>query len=462
MSMHYNRYKKMNDLVFSISLRNHTFNIRTSPRSTLCYYHNEGKYTTSLIFASHTYASVEYKNVRFYGTVTKRNNWSVSLNYRPILNKHYNSFYFASNESGQSKKEIEAVRNVTPEYPDKILWLYAQLIEFLPECYLCIEDKGAFKEQLCEILLERYLDDEIEDLDRIVEYENWDDVEPDEEPPIENRSLKNILIEECQDFFVCFRKSEIDSKNKKAIITLENLIKEAPSLADIPCELLQKEISGYLDENYNSLIKPNIWYYQEDVLMDIGEEIFKSCQYSLFISTMEEKIDKILASMHAENIDKDELYSYFKTHYDKDYLPSDEEFKLSVSEYVNEQVIFYQIYKKFVSLFNTDRIKIEWDDEKLCLFRKYDEEGQIADPQNLAEYEVYKYVIPFYRKHFLRKNSNRYKPVIEQLPAFSSYASTVLDILFKHKIITNNGDVVVYNDNGDTALAYKEILALSE
>lgn len=450
----------MKDLVFSISFKNHTFNIRTTPRSTLCYYHNEGKYTTSLVFGSKTYAYVEHKNVRFSGTVTKQNIWSVSLDYHPVFGKRFNSYYFISNESAQNKEKTNATCNITTEYPDKILWLYNQLIETLHKHYLCIEDKETFKHQLCEVLFESYMDDEIEDLDTIVEYENWNDVEPDEEPIIEKTSIKNILIEECQNYFICFRQAEIDSKNKNAIITLENIINEVPSLFHIPYELLQKEFCRFLDKNYADLIKPNIWYIQEEMLMDIGREIYKSCQYALFINNVEEKIDKILLSMHIEYIDKDELYSYFKSKYSKDSLPSDEAFELNVIEVVNEHVTYNQTYRKFVSLFNNNHIKIEWNDEKLCLFQKYDKEGQIADPQNFAEYEVYKYVIPFYRKNFLYKNSNRYKPVIEKLPVFISYASTVLDILFKHKIITINGDVVVYNNNGNIELACKEIKAL--
>ena len=166
--------------------------------------------------------------------------------------------------------------------------------------------------------------------------------------------------------------------------------------------------------------------------------------------------------MVVEDIDKDELYSYFKSHYDKGALPSDEEFVLSVTAFVNDYVTFNKIYKKFVAFFNTDHIKVEWNDENLCLFQKCDEEGLPANPQNLAEYEVYKYVVPFYRKNFFRKNSNRYRPVIEQLPAFIAYGSTVLDILFKHKAIICNGDIVVYNKDGDVELACKEIMALSE
>lgn len=452
----------MKDLVFSISFRNHTFNIRTTPRSTLCYYQNEGKYTTSLTFASNTYATVEYKNIRFSGTVTKKNKWSVQLNYQPILKKRYNSYYYISEESVQRIEGNEVSSDVPTEQPEKILWLYNQLIEFLSELYLCIEDKETFKDQLCEYLAENYPDDEIEDLDSIVEYENWNDVEDDEDPIIEKISLKNKLIDECQDFFICFRQAETDNKNKKAIITLENILKETPGLSLIPHELLEKEFSRILDENYAELLKPDIWYSLEDILMELGEKIFNSCQYKLFVSTIEEKIDRILSAMGIGDIEKDELYLHFKSKYSEDELPSDEEFEWDVKSYVDEYMAFNQIYGKYFALFNTDHIKIEWNDEILCLFQKYDDEGIVTDPQNLSEYEVYKYVMPFYRKHFLRKNSNRYKPVIEQLPEFTMYGSTVLDILFKHNVIACNGDTVDYNKDGNIALACEEIMAISE
>ena len=450
----------MKDLVFSISLRNHTFYIRTTPRSILCSYDTEGKYTTSLIFASNTYASIEYKNVRFSGTVTKRNNWYVKLDRQTIIEKRYNGYYYISNESAQQTEKNVINSDIATECSDNILWLYNQLIDFLHEHYLCIEDKDTFKDQLCEYLYDHHSDIEIDDLDTIIEYENWDDVEADKDPTTEEISLKNFLIEDCRDFFIRFRQAEIDNKNKIAIITLENIINETPELSQFPHELLQKVFCSFCDKNNADLIKPDIWYYKEDILMTIGDEILKSCQYLQFINTVEEKIDKILSSMDVEDIDKEELYSYFKLHYYKECLPSDEEFESNVREFVNEQVRFTQLYRKYVTLFGTDHIKIEWDDEKLRLFQKYDEAGQIDNPQNLAEYEAYKYVIPFFRKHFFRKNSNRYKPIIEQLPAFTSYGSTVLDILFKHQVITCNEDIVVYNNDGSIELACKEIMAI--
>lgn len=450
----------MKDLVFSISFKNHTFIIRTTPRSTQCYYDSEGKYTTSLIFASNTYASVKYKNVSFHGSVTKHNIWHVNLDYKPILKKRYNSYYYLSNDPIQNMEEHEKTTDAATEYPDKVLRLYSQLIELLSENYLCIEDKDTFKDQLCDYLFENYLDEEVEDLDTIIESENWNDVEEDEDPIIEEISLKKYLIKECKDFFICFRQAEIDNKNKKVIVTLENVIIETPELSQIPRELLQTEFCSFWDKNYADLIKPDIWYYQEELLMSIGDELLEACQYALFINTVEKKIDSILVSMMVDDIDRDELYSYFKFHYDKDCLPSDEEFESDVRAFVNEYVTFNQICKKYVSLFNTNHIKIEWNDEKLFLFQKYDESGQIADSQDHAEYEAYKYVMPFYRKHFFRKNSNRYKPIIEKLPLFTTYATTVLDILFKHEAITDKGDVVVYNADGNIDLAYKEIQTL--
>ena len=62
----------MNELIFSITLNNHTFNIRTNNRQTLCSYVIDDTYKTSLVFASNTFVNVRYKNAKFGGTVTKQ------------------------------------------------------------------------------------------------------------------------------------------------------------------------------------------------------------------------------------------------------------------------------------------------------------------------------------------------------------------------------------------------------
>ena len=54
----------MKDLTFSITLNNHTFNIQTNNRHTLCSYVIDDTYKTSLVFASNTYANVKYKNAK--------------------------------------------------------------------------------------------------------------------------------------------------------------------------------------------------------------------------------------------------------------------------------------------------------------------------------------------------------------------------------------------------------------
>ena len=318
----------MKDLIFTISYRDHTFTIRTRPRSTLCYYDIEGKYTTSLIFATNTYASVDHKNVHFCGRATKQDIWRVDIGFRSVLWKRYDRIYYLSSKATQSKEENAEISNDPSEFPDKILRIYDQLIEFLQEYYLCIEDKETFKKQLCESLVERYSYDEIGDLDRIVEYENWDDVGPDDDPIIENISLKEYLIKEHQENFIRFRQAEIDNKSKEDIITLDNVIQETPSLLEYPYESLKNEFCKFWYKNIAESIKPDIWYSQEDVLIDIGEELSECCEYALFIDTVEERIDMILSSLGIENIDKDGLYSELKSYYAKDSLPSEEEFVL--------------------------------------------------------------------------------------------------------------------------------------
>ena len=452
----------MKDLVFSICFGNHNFIIRTSPRSKRCYYSNEGKYTTSLIFASNTYATVKYKNVYFHGTVTKSNNWYVKVECQTILRKRYDRYYLLTDDSMQRKENNDVINNVVTEYPGKIMWLYNQLIEELSEYYRCIEDKETFKTQICEVLVDNYWDEENGDLDQIVEYENENDLNSNEDPIYEKTSLRETLTAEFRGYCICFRQAEIDNKNKKMIISLENIIHETPGLLQMPYELLQKQFDRFCEEDDAEIMQTSIWYSRKETVANIGEKILKSCKYELFINTVEKRIDKILSAMVIEGIDKGEMYLHFKWLYDEDYLPSDEEFELRVKQYVSEYLEFNKTYEKFVSLFQSNHIQIEWNGEKLRLFQRYDEEGWVSNPCDLAEYEAYKYVIPFYRRHFFRKNSNRYKPTIEKLPTFISYASTVLDILFKHKILINNGDGVIYNHNGEFELVYEDLASLPD
>ncbi|MBR4951065.1 MAG: hypothetical protein IKZ23_03835, partial [Clostridia bacterium] len=95
--------------------------------------------------------------------------------------------------------------------------------------------------------------------------------------------------------------------------------------------------------------------------------------------------------------------------------------------------------------------------DTIQLFQKYEQRELDVALEHIAEFEVYKHVIPLYRQHFFRKNSTKYKPTIEKLPDFISYASTVLDILFKHNVFIDNEDDVFYNENGDIDSALEEI-----
>ena len=82
----------MKELLFSISLNDYTFNVNTNHRRTLCSYGMKGKYVASLIFAANTYAHVNYKNIIFSGTVTKRNAWRISLDMHVVVHKKNNMY----------------------------------------------------------------------------------------------------------------------------------------------------------------------------------------------------------------------------------------------------------------------------------------------------------------------------------------------------------------------------------
>ena len=172
-------------------------------------------------------------------------------------------------------------------------------------------------------------------------------------------------------------------------------------------------------------------------------------------------INKILSTMDTSVVNKEEIFSHFKMIYSVNYIPDDKEFTQSVKDYVRDYNVFYNLYNKFVSLFDSDNIKIVWDNETIHLFEKYEKKEMPIDSQYFAEYEVYKYIIPYYRKHFFRKNSNKYKPVIEKLPGFISYATSIYDILFKYNILVDTEDKVRYNEEGDINSAYEEIAKIS-
>ena len=142
-------------------------------------------------------------------------------------------------------------------------------------------------------------------------------------------------------------------------------------------------------------------------------------------------------------------------------IPNNKEFLQEVKAYVCEYIKFCEDYNKFVSLFDSDRIQVVWDNKAIQLFKKYDAKEIPVDPQYFAEYEIYQYIFPYYRKYFLRKNSDKYKPVIEKLPEFISYATSVFDILFKYRILIDADENVQYNEDGDIDSACEEVMKIS-
>lgn len=447
----------MKDLIFRISLKNHILGIRTKHDMTVCSCSVEDRYKATLTFASKTYARVYYRNVELRGTVTKRNIWKIFLDMNLIAEKRGGGYRFLSTKFNQQKDSLELSDD--GEIDENALCLYNQIITEMPEEYSCIEEKETFRYQLCEMLFEAYYG--INNLDEVVDYERYLNDSDVEEPIVEKDAARRKFLQECKAIFDSFCRSEEESKKQKTIITLVSVVEEMPELAKVPRQFLEREFSAYLEKNEGNLISPDIYYCRADVLYGIGVELYQAYEYSVFIDSIEEKIDQILLDTDAESVDRSEIYRYFKTKYGKEKIPSDNEFREDVTRYINDCVAFCHLYNKFVDLFGTDCITLGWNDETIRLFQKYDENELDVDPKWSAEYEVYKYVIPYYKKHFFRKNSNKYKPVIEKLPEFIAYATSVLDTLFKHNILIDTEECVVYNEDGDFDSAYKEIEQLT-
>ena len=458
----------MKDLTFTITHNNHTFFIRNLPESSYCYYILNDKYEASLLFASNTHAFLQYKGLKFSGVVTKRDNWKIELDFHPILHKHYSRYFF---DGVRPAKIIPPInRNLSSPSPllgsssqDNSIFLFDYLINALPELYSCIENKDQFRLQMYESLSDAsifYENDngELKNLDEVHEYESDEIDSPCGKSIIEKYTLGGELIDEYKENFIAFHQSELDSKNKEALLTLKNVFKELPELYSVPRSYLYPAFDNYIDENYDNLIAPSIYYDRTDKLEDIGLCILKSYEYSVFTSQMKETIEDIISSLGVSDIiDSDEVYAEFIHRYSVNHIPSDLDFRNSVTFFVNQRVSFYNLSSKFQSLFNSNHIEIEWSDEKIQLFRKYDNKELAVSPEFIAEYEVYKHAIPYFQKNFFRKNSTKYRPVIEKFPDFVSYASSVFDILFKHGILIDTDEKVIYNENGDVQSAYEEL-----
>ena len=134
----------MKDLNFSITLNNHTFNIRTNNRHTLCSYVIDGKYKTSLVFGSNTYANVKYKNARFNSTVTKQNIWKLWLDTHIVIQKRYSMFYFETTKQKQNVETEKTTSDKSLDYCENILHLYEIIIKELSELFSNISDKASF------------------------------------------------------------------------------------------------------------------------------------------------------------------------------------------------------------------------------------------------------------------------------------------------------------------------------
>ena len=189
----------MKDLNFSITLDNRTFNIQTNNLRTLCSYIIDDVYKTSLVFASNTYANVQYKNAKFSGAVTKQNIWRLSLDLHSIIHKKDNWLFFESTKSTEIVDIEKTDVNNPLDYSENTLRLYDSLIKELSDLYTVIGDKTEFKNQLCAYLEENYYD--VEDPNQILEYENYTDDDIDKDLDIERITVIDEIINSVKEIF---------------------------------------------------------------------------------------------------------------------------------------------------------------------------------------------------------------------------------------------------------------------
>ena len=332
----------MKYLTFSITLNNYTFAVQTNNRHTHCSYVINDTYKTSLVFASNTYAYVSYKNAEFSGTVTKQNNCHLSLDRQPIFQINNKIPFFLLTKQRQNDDIEKSTINKPLDYSENILDLYELLIDKFSDLYFNINDKENFKNQLCDYLEENYYS--VEAPNQVLEYENYTDEDTDKEPDIERIAVIDEITNNVKLFFSSFRQAELDNNSNELVFTLEEVLKEVPETRKIPHEFLVEEFKNYLTKYDEDLTKPDIYYNREDRLFEIGNHLYETYQYSIFINTLEKRIDKILSTMDTSVVNKEEIYTHFKNTYSRRYIPDYKEFTQSVKDYVCNYIDFYNLY----------------------------------------------------------------------------------------------------------------------
>lgn len=449
----------LDKLYFSITINNHTFKIVSSYNSTLCFYEIKDKYTTILKFAKNTYVSVNYKNICFKGSVTKRNKWHISLDMWPIIQKNFGRYYFnktivneESNSVANEKKDKKT------EYPKIVIKVYEKLIMDLSQIYLLICDKDEFQHQMCEYLLDSLDDiDDLNDLNEIIEYENYERVDNEGNPEIIKITRYTELINDCEKLFKCFYQSELDRRNIDSIITLENVIAETPNIHNIPDAYLKDEFESYFNKNRECLIDLDINYVREDVLFTIGEFLNSSYGLFRFKENVKNTINTVLDEKRITCLNKKEMYERFIIKYNSNNIISSKYIKDVVTNYIDEQYKFTNLFNKFYDLFNSNEIQLKWDDSIINLFKTIEKDNLSVPLEYVAEYEVYKFVIPHVKKNLYIKNSTRFKPTIKKLPNLVEYANEVFNVLFKHNVLIDQEECVMYNEKGNIHSASKDL-----
>lgn len=449
----------MNTLTFKILLNNYAFQVFSTPKNVLCSYFTHDKHKASLIFAKNIYARLYHKNVSFHGTSTRRDNWIVRVDEHIVVNKKYNNYYFESSDYS-NKNEPQMTVHLTDPFPDNVLNLYNETINYLSDYYSCIENKKIFQQQLCEYFEENYFD--YHSLCETIEYENYENIADDEEPIIEKISLKDEVLNDCKAMFISFHNAESDYIQRELIFTLENVINEMPELNDVPHNFLLNAFNKYISDNYKNLVTFDLHYERYDVLYTIGTDILNSYEYAVFLDSIEERIETILKSMAISFADRQELFYAAKNRFSKEDIPDNNTFKEYIISLINEHTEFNKLREKFISLFGTNEIVLEWNDDKIRKFQDYENLITPISQVYSPEYEAYKYVAPYMKQHLFKKNSTKNKDVIKSFPAFIDYASSILDILFKHNILVDNNNQVTYNEHGNIKAAQKEMKILTD
>lgn len=442
---------KKNDFTFQATINYNFKNFIDKPSyNVVC----DGK-TFSLIFSTintRIYAKTYYKNTIFEGNIMAHNIWDIYLlNQGLIVCKQHDSLKIkgmtqsvineeAKELTNNNKIEVDYSLNETQqELFDSMISKYKNLLRKVDNIELC-------KEQLKELIF--------------IKEEDEDDYDDDYD-------FKDEYIKDCKEYINNFIQAEQDKENIEELVTLENIIQVYPDLKKIKKHTLKQYFERFYNEyDIESFFEKSAFEFEESIyydrelsLQNIGSTINKyHLEYlkEQFEKEVPAKVEFILGKQFHKVKNADSIIRKICMEYRFSSVPSDEELAERAHYYLNRLIEFNNLFEKCLDEYGTNEILIELYDDKEKRFDIYEQTKTGLSDNEIKEYEcVYKIIKPFYRTCLFRKNSNKFKPSIQNFNTFIEFVNQIYKTLIDNQFLIEVGeDTFTYN----TSVDYDEII----